>query len=467
MQLTIPLDNIEQYYGIKIALYYAFFAIYTKFLAVPAFVGAVIQLIDFNAVSYQVIFASINIVWLTLLLESWKRRSATLTYRWGTLGIEPFEETRAAHVGILMKNPVTGRLETHSSWTKRQVIVYFVSLPIVMLCLSLSVAVMFSYMHIQKQVDNRYSIGKNGLVDRLIPLGMSAAYSFVIVFLNAHYRRLALFLTRFENHRLQSSFDNHLITKLVLFTFVNSFLSLFYVAFYLQDMQRLRHELASQLITTQIIGQFQKVALPYIIHRWRKKLVFYRYGLNSRTLTLSPEVLAEVESEKDVYTGTKEDYLELTLQFGYVFLFSSVFPISAFCALVHNFFEIRLDAFKLCWVYQRPFPKPASDIGVWQAVFEILSVMAIGVNCALVYLSPAGQSYVIVYGATPVLLVMVAIEHFFIGLKYVIAYIIPDLPGWIEKELAHRQYELKEQLKRELAKESSTHLRRLFREHTD
>lgn len=58
------------------------------------------------------------------------------------------------------------------------------------------------------------------------------------------------------------------------------------------------------------------------------------------------------ESAKDEY-NTYDDYLELYIQFGYVVLFSSVAPFAAFWALLNNFFEIRLDAYKVdmsCWV---------------------------------------------------------------------------------------------------------------------
>lgn len=43
-----------------------------------------------------------------------------------------------------------------------------------------------------------------------------------------------------ENYREQSKYDNHLIAKVALFQFVNSFLSLFYIAFYLRDQEKLK-----------------------------------------------------------------------------------------------------------------------------------------------------------------------------------------------------------------------------------
>ena len=67
------------------------------------------------------------------------------------------------------------------------------------------------------------------------------------------------------------------------------------------------------------------------------------------------------------YEGTFEDYLEMFIQFGYVTLFSSAYPLAALCALLNNLCEIRGDAFKLCFVHQRPFGQRVADIGTWQA----------------------------------------------------------------------------------------------------
>lgn len=66
------------------------------------------------------------------------------------------------------------------------------------------------------------------------------------------------------------------------------------------------------------------------------------------------------------YQGTLDDYLEMFIQFGYVFLFSAVFPSAALWALLNNITEIRSDAFKLCRIFQRPFAQPTANIKAWQ-----------------------------------------------------------------------------------------------------
>lgn len=64
--------------------------------------------------------------------------------------------------------------------------------------------------------------------------------------------------------------------------------------------------------------------------------------------------------------GTFDDYLELFLLFGYVSLFSCVYPLAAVLVVLNNVTEVYSDAFKMCHVFKRPFSDPAANIGVWQ-----------------------------------------------------------------------------------------------------
>jgi len=97
---------------------------------------------------------------------------------------------------------------------------------------------------------------------------------------------------------------------------------------------------------------------------WEEHLhLHYWNDLFHVNLDIKPEV------QSVSLQGTLDDYLELFLQFGYVFLFSAVFPSAAFWALLNNMIEIRTDAFKLCRTFRRPFAQPTASIGVWQVKF--------------------------------------------------------------------------------------------------
>lgn len=152
--------------------------------------------------------------------------------------------------------------------------------------------------------------------------------------------------------------------------------------------------LATLLITSQILNQFMEAFLPYWLQRRRNKKML-RKAQKRRTLEGQELPLAEqVRLEADMSTylvsarpglpqvsrsiqkaingpfcvsqGTFDDYLELFLLFGYVSLFSCVYPLAAVLVVLNNITEVYSDAFKMCHVFKRPFSDPAANIGVWQ-----------------------------------------------------------------------------------------------------
>lgn len=108
------------------------------------------------------------------------------------------------------------------------------------------------------------------------------------------------------------------------------------------------------------------------------KPAFYRESSVYEPLRYIPEIQpddprieeATKEGNMEIYEETYDDYLEMFIQFGYVVLFSSVYPVAAFWAIFNNLLEIRADAFKLCMVYQRPMSKRVKDIGAWQVFYN-------------------------------------------------------------------------------------------------
>ncbi|NXG13134.1 ANO8 protein, partial [Grallaria varia] len=157
---------------------------------------------------------------------------------------------------------------------------------------------------------------------------------------------------------------------------------------------------------------------------------------------------AEVESCMKKYEDTFQDYQEMFIQFGYVVLFSSAFPLAAMCALVNNIIEIRSDAFKLCTGLQRPFGQRVESIGQWQKVMEAMGVLAIVVNCYLI--AQCGQLQRLFPWLSPegAIISVVVLEHFALFLKYIIQVAIPDIPAWVAEEMAKLEYQRREAFKK-------------------
>ncbi|KAK9709379.1 Calcium-activated chloride channel [Popillia japonica] len=177
----------------------------------------------------------------------------------------------------------------------------------------------------------------------------------------------------------------------------------------------LKSQCATMLIISQAVNNLQEVVLPFVTKFYMTKVAqlktMFSFGRKKddydmkKTFVVGdhcnpfqyipelqmddPRIEAAIrEGELEDYEGTYDDYLEMYIQFGYVVLFSSVYPIAAFWAILNNILEIRADAFKLCMVFQRPLGRRVKDIGAWQRAFEVVGAMSILTNCGVLCLSP-------------------------------------------------------------------------------
>ncbi|KAK6308706.1 hypothetical protein J4Q44_G00201690 [Coregonus suidteri] len=604
-----PLDDVHDYFGVKIAMYFAWLGFYTTSMLYPAVIGFVLWILTESDQTSRdiccVVFALFNVVWATLFLERWKRRGVELAYKWGTLDTpnESLEEPRTQFRGVKRCSPITGCEEFYYPPWRRRVFRWLVSLPICILCLCFVFLAMLICFELQEFVMGIKEVPR---LARFIPKIMLAI---TVTACDEVYRKIACWLNDMENYRLQSAYEKTLIIKMVLFQFVNSYLSLFYIGFYLRDMERLKEMLATLLITRQFVQNVKEVLQPYLKaqasptdqavpghglrgtrsglgqpdRREKKCLnggcgvpdeeegereerdsgrfsegeneelidcglklrkvsfiekadrkssgggcvptiedsfledgsptmvekgmdpasVFETYDddddnemkdtggsanesvaaaplpsgpestvtvrhrrrqrslerLDSKTKRESwidpPEeqestslAQAEIESCMQTYEDTFQDYQEMFVQFGYVVLFSSAFPLAAMCALINNIIEIRSDAFKLCTGMQRPFGQRVESIGQWQTAMEAMGLIAIIVNCYLI--GQCGQLQRLFPWLSPemVIISIVILEHFAILLKYIIHVAIPDIPSWVGEEMAKLEYQRREAFKK-------------------
>merc|ERR1719195_841170 len=61
--------------------------------------------------------------------------------------------------------------------------------------------------------------------------GLAAANSVMIIVFDAIYKKLSEYGNNWENHKTDQDYQNNMIAKSFVFRFVNSFASLFYLAF--------------------------------------------------------------------------------------------------------------------------------------------------------------------------------------------------------------------------------------------
>jgi hypothetical protein len=120
-------------------------------------------------------------------------------------------------------------------------------------------------------------------------------------------------------------------------------------------MAELQLSLGFTFIIRIVVLQAIEVLLPWLLSKLcgccQQRKVGHKLSVLEKNALLS------------TYSGTLPEYEEIVLQYGYVTMFASAFPLAPFAALINNFVEVRSDAFRFLTSTQRPFWQGAKDIG--------------------------------------------------------------------------------------------------------
>jgi len=311
-------------------------------------------------------------------------------------------------------------------------------------------------------------------------------------------------LNEYENYETDGAYETALTQKIFVLNFITSYLPIFLTAFvyvpfaslivpYLDifsltvrpfathekqlkapqsgfsiNPTRLRKQVIYFTVTAQIVNLALEVIVPYL-----KRQGFIKYkqiqssraearASNSKNTTSidvsaaadlpeEADFLARVrsEAELDVYDVTT-DLREMVVQFGYLALFSVVWPLTACSFLLNDWLELRADALKICVEMQRPIPRRADTIGPWLDDLSFLAWVGSLTSAAIAYLfsndgmgpdgTPKGMQ------GWALLLSVFAAEHLFLIVRQVVRIAISkiDSPGRQkerrERYLVRRQY---------------------------
>eukprot|EP00095_Tigriopus_kingsejongensis_P011114 snap_masked-scaffold268_size230776-processed-gene-1.19 protein:Tk11114 transcript:snap_masked-scaffold268_size230776-processed-gene-1.19-mRNA-1 annotation:"Anoctamin-10" len=469
-----PLEEIRDYFGENVALYFSFTTFYTYFLIPIAAIGIGQFVMDrFFQVDFlfsNVCFSGLNLIAVTIFLELWKRKSNEHNYKWGTGGKLRHKSPRPEFRGELGLNKINGKEEMQYPVKLTLQKVLLVSLPVTLACLLLAFFLMLTSFQAEKYVYGLIQDSETGEVPvhlSMLPFVPSVTYSILVFLMNHNYLHLAHYLSELENHRTQEQFERHVVAKLVLFEFVNTFLALFYIGFYLKDVVMLKNQVFTMLITQQIINQLRETILPIflkkpstrrVMRKISKKVVkdlTKKFDVHHKAVETLEKlgqddnniIKANFSLNRDPYESTYDDFMEIWLQFGHVFLFSSVYPLAGFFALLNNLLELKVDAYKLCCFARKPTPRAVRDIGAWYMAFSVTSVVSVMTNCALLAMDPDVQAFSPYASGTNWALAFVVIEHIFLFIRIGIDKLIPDVSKEIKFAMDRDAFVLKNRRK--------------------
>jgi hypothetical protein len=168
---------------------------------------------------------------------------------------------------------------------------------------------------------------------------------------------------------------------------------------------RLKRQLIYFAVTAQIVGFAVENFLPYVTRKVfseaRKITNKDEEDVSAFDKEQEKSYLERVREESelpeyDIYADYAEMvvqvmiYRQKLIQYGYVALWSIIWPITPLCAVLNNWLELRSDAVKLCMSHRRPVPQRADTIGPWLNNIDFLSWLGSLTTSTLVYLFQGG-----------------------------------------------------------------------------
>ncbi|RZC37101.1 anoctamin-1-like [Asbolus verrucosus] len=462
-----PIDEIKDYFGVKIALYFAWLGFYTHML-IPASVVGILCLIyaatilNSDILSHDIcnldivmcprcdkycdywklnegclyakiqhfidnpatiFFAVFMSFWSILYLELWKRYSAEITHRWGLTGFDlqaepprPEYLIRLANAKKRKLNVVTNLDEPAVSFWKVKLPSLILSFTVALLWVLIALIVVFGIVIYRMSLITSEVLYKDKTSYRIyiLPITAGIINLICIMILNIMYNKLATLLTEMELQRTQTEYDDSLALKIYMFQFVNYYSSIFYIAFlkgkfvgypakynrifgFRQEecnpggcLMELTIQLAIIMIGKQAINAVTEMVVPLLMKMYKS----FTIATGIQKASPEEEVIISCNQWTEDYKLSDfeaqslfSEYLEMVLQYGFVTIFVTAFPLAPLFALINNVLEMRLDAKKFIKYFRRPVPQRVKNIGVWFPIMGILGRISVVSNAFIIAFS--------------------------------------------------------------------------------
>lgn len=420
---TEDLDEIRDRFGEKVAFYFAFEQTYFNFLLFPTGFGLFAYLF---LGSFSAFYAVVLCLWSIVFVEWWRHQERDLSIRWGVRGVGAIDSKRQEFVPTQeVEDPATGETQKIFPWSERlkrqalqapfAILAIVVLGSLIVLCFAIEIFIGEIYDGPGKSV---LTFTPTVILTTCLPL------------LTGVLSDAAKRLNDFENYETDTQYVRAHTAKLFILDFVTSYLGIILTAFvyvpfgavlvpyldffsrlfasekarakttrgghYTINPDRLRKQTIYFAVTAQIVNFAMEVVVPYLKRQGTLKVKEMKSQRTDKGVESSAagndtaeekEFLDRVRSEAelttyDVYT----DLREMIIQFGYLSLFSVVWPLVPASYLINNWFELRADAVKICVEMQRPTPWRADTIGPWLDALSFLTWLGSITMPALVYM---------------------------------------------------------------------------------
>lgn len=477
------LDQIRNLWGAKVAFYFAFIQTYFRSLAFPCAAGLFAWAF---LPKYSLGFALLIGVWCTVFLEYWKIKQADLAIRWDVRGVTSLKLDRPQFHYEKEVVDSAGRVQRVFPRWKR-IVRQLVVIPFVLVSTIILGALITCVFFIETFIGEAYE-GPYKLYLEYLPTILLAVF---LPYVTSFLESIATILTEYENHRTEDHHEMSLTQKIFVLNSITNYLPILLTAFvyvpfgdkvlqllqgimdallgihsikkreFHADPNRLRNEVIALTVTGQVSGAIEELALPWLKEQlqewWRDRQASraQNHG-DARAISLPEDPMesrflrrTRRQALRASY-NVQEDIAEMVIQFGYLALFSPVWPLVPIGFFINNWFELRSDFLKICVEHQRPTPNRSDGIGPWVASLESLTWLGSVSSAAIVHLFGT-QDFLGPYlglgkWASLPLTILIS-EHVFIAFRAAVRFVLYRIGSeQIRRERAEQYMERKKHL---------------------
>ncbi|KAM0344920.1 hypothetical protein ACHAPU_007053 [Fusarium lateritium] len=418
------IDKVRDLHGSKVAFYFAFIQTYIIFLAFPALTGVIAWL---WLPRYSLAYGILTSVWCTVFLEYWKIQEIDLSLRWAVRGIHHVKVNRPQFKYETVYTDEGGRKHYYfPRWKK--VVRQLLQIPFLLfafLALGVTIVAVFT---IEILISETYAGPYKDYLEYLPTILLAVSLPYI----TSALEDAAEWMTEFENHRTADLHEMSLTQKVFVLNMFTNYLPIFLTAFiyipfgdnviprlesvlstafasvgkkfqnqpFHLDADRLRNEVIALTVTGQFSSFFEENIVPMVKHKLSGMYRDYRRSHSKGDMLLAvvkddPEESKFLERARNEATlpkyNVQDDISEIVLQFGYLALFSPVWPIIPMGFLINNWIELRSDFAKISLEHQRPAPVRSDGIGPWIYSLEALTWLGSICTAAIVHLFSANK----------------------------------------------------------------------------
>ncbi|CAD8106362.1 unnamed protein product [Paramecium primaurelia] len=221
----IPTQQIREYYGEKIALYFTFLGYYTMMLLPIGFIGLIISIIqllvwnqnDYNYIMPQIIFGMIQIQWANLMYDLWQQREKVFAaqYGQGEGGSGEQAQQRSDFVGNYERSIENDNLNTLNYSDLKKFMRILLTLIIQISILGIYVGIVIGIFFISEELQNSERI-KSLIGNEVAQLSVTIPALInlvVILILDPFFDKTAGSLTDYENHKTITEYETNFVFK--------------------------------------------------------------------------------------------------------------------------------------------------------------------------------------------------------------------------------------------------------------